>query len=134
MINVLEAVSRHTRWLFLLSLFLNGCTSSPNDEPARGDGHSSEKVWLQLMFQAGRAQFTPSEAKALRELLKGVPTENPPAGSPTPRLKYVVEIDIGGQVRTYYFMEDGSLMLARLPAQTADQIRQLIHGVAGRIK
>ena len=134
MINAtLQPANRCIQCIFVFALFFNGCTSSPTYEPVNS-GRTNPQVWLQLMFRDGSAAFTPSEGSALRALLKGIATKHAPSGSPTPRLKYEVRISSGNEIQTYYFMDDGSLMLASVPAQTANDIRRLICRVAARIQ
>jgi hypothetical protein len=69
----------------------------------------------------------------LRQYLKGVGTKTSPEGSPSPRLKYRVRIDVGGKPQFYYFKDDGSLMLAKSPPKKAAEIKQLTASVASRI-
>lgn len=106
--------------------------NSPTGQPETKSGGVNPDIRLEVMFQNRSEKLTPEEASTLRQYLKGVKTKTP-EGSPSPRLKYRVRIDVGGKPQFYYFRDDGSLMLAKSPSKKADEIKQLVTSVASRI-
>lgn len=84
------------------------------------------------MFQNRSEVLTFEEANTLRQCLRGVVTKTP-KGSPSPRLKYRLRIDVDGKSQFYYFKDDGSLMLAKEPPTKDDEIQHLIAKIASRI-
>lgn len=107
--------------------------NSSTNQLATDTASASQEIRLEVMFQNRTARLTPEEANTLRQFLKGVETKTPQAGSPSPRLKYRVRIDVGEQPQFYYFKDDGSLMLAKSPPKRADEIKDLITRIATRI-
>lgn len=118
--------------LLVFSLLLGGCMNSSTGQSETNSSGSSREIRLEVMFQNRSEVLTPEEATTLREYLKGVATRTP-EGSPSPRLKYRVRIDVDSKSQFYYFKDDGSLMLAKSPPTKADEIQHLIVSIASRI-
>ena len=79
--------------------------------------------------------LTTRERDTVLRILSDAKFTESPKGSPSPSLKYVLEgVVVSGLGQKVYFMDDGTLLAAKLPEEKALELSRVILDIGERMK